>query len=307
MKTFIFPLSAALAAILFALVSVTFAEEITFKFNPPDSISFIQNLKSTRSTEMGAMGKRDEVTESSVQIVMSKTADGYNLIATPISVSTTMNGQPVDNPILALLQNAVVTYNIDKDGQIISITGYEKLIDIMKSSFPEQVWESISSYLNPEALANKDAAEWNGRIGSFIGRSAKIGEAWPAVTDSFTIPNGGTIRFYSTTKVTEKTKCGNGDCVRVRFSYNTDPRALFEFMGNAANDLAKVVGDSTFSLDVSGGTITGSGERLVDPQTMLIYSETIERSISTKMTMPGQGEMPITQSEKREYLFDYGK
>jgi hypothetical protein len=307
MKKIILILMAVVIANLIVSPNIAFAEDVTFKFNPPDSITFIQNLKTTTTTDMGSASRRNEVTESTIKITLFKTIDGYRVIAAPESVKTTLNAQPIENPILSLLQSAVVTYNLNKNGQVLSVSGYEKLIDMMKGSFPQQLWASVSSYLDPATLSNKDAAEWNGRIGSFVGQTVKIGEAWPVVKDSFAIPSSGTVYFYSTTKVAEKSKCGNIDCVKVMFQYNSDGKALFDFIGNTSNELARALGDSTSKMVLSGGKIAGSGERLIDPKTMLIYSETLERTITTKNTAAGQGDTPITQTEKREYSFDYGK
>jgi hypothetical protein len=50
----------------------------------------------------------------------------------------------------------------------------------------------------------------------------------------------------------------------------------------------------------------GSGERLVDPATMLFYSETLTRTIQVPMEVPGQGKVPTTLEEKKTYHFDYG-
>ena len=43
------------------------------------------------------------------------------------------------------------------------------------------------------------------------------------------------------------------------------------------------------------------GKRIVDPATMMIYSEIIERTISMKMNIPGQGKVDMTLFETREY------
>ncbi len=99
-------------------------------------------------------------------------------------------------------------------------------------------------------------------------------------------------------------KCGKKDCVKVAYQYNSDGKALFEFAGKQASEIAKAMGDTSAAMKMTGGTIEGSGERLIDPSTMFIYSETSSRTLKTKMNSPG-GEVDITQSETREYKYDY--
>jgi len=293
----------AATASTLALLPPLSAQEITFTFHPPDSITFLQTLTTTKNTDMGQRGKLDEVTEVVGRLTIMKTSNGYRMTETPLSISATKNGQRVDDPTLALFENIVVEYQLDKDGNLLGISGYEKLVDVMKQLVPAEMLETLSSILNDETLRNRDAAEWNERIGDFIGKMIRLGDSWAGV-DSFPLPNGETIAYYSLTRFPEQVKCGNRDCLRLQFDYNSDASALSKLVNR---DLAKLLGQPAESLPPtsSAAKISGFGERLVDPHTMLIYSETVERTLTAKTTMPGQGDVDMTQTERREYKYDY--
>jgi len=279
------------------------AQEVTFTFHPPDSITYLQTVTTTKNTEMGQMGKRDEVMEAEVRVTIMQTGDGYRLIFTPLSMSATRNGQKIDDPMLALFQNIVVEYQLDKDGKLLGISGYEKLMDVMQQLVPAEMIEKLSSVLNEETLKNRDAAEWDGQIGKFIGQTISLGDSWASV-DSFPLPSGESITFYSVTRFPEQVKCGEHDCVKISFDYNSDISTLSAIVNQTVQ---KLMGQPADSLPAtpSTGNIVGSGERIIDPATMLIQSEYVERTLTTKMTIPGQGDIDLTQTERREYKFDY--
>src|SRR3989304_42443 len=99
-----------LTVVWLIMIQPVIAQEITFTFHPPDSITYLQTVTTTKNTDMGQMGKRHEVMEADVRVTIMQTANGYHLIFTPLSMSATRNGQKMDDPMLALFQNIVVEY-----------------------------------------------------------------------------------------------------------------------------------------------------------------------------------------------------
>ncbi|HWM93254.1 MAG TPA: hypothetical protein VN493_21000 [Thermoanaerobaculia bacterium] len=135
---------------------------------------------------------------------------------------------------------------------------------------------------------------WAGRISDFTGQSFELGSSWTAEVP-FALPSGEEIQFYTRTEIAEKVRCGDKDCVRIRFRYDSDASAMGAKIGQSVSEIAKGVGGP--EVQIKKMTFTGGGERLIDPATMLIYSETLERT----MNMEGMG----ISTEKREYTFDY--
>lgn len=279
-------------------------QDITFNFNPPDGLIYYQTQITTKITTMGSSEKRTDITESKSKIEVKKTSKGYSITATPLAAIMTRNGEEVNNPVLSLLQNLSIVYEADEQGQLTSIKGFDKLSEILKASFPQHVVEQLSTLLNEEALVNKETAEWNGRIGDFAGAQVSIGDVFTSVSE-FPLPTGESVKYYTATKIEEKAHCGNHNCVKIAFSYNSNPEALKEFVGDAIQDIAQSAGKSDVNFSLSQVEITGEGERLIDPTTMLIYSELIKRNMQMEMEVPGQGKLPTTQIEERKYIFEY--
>jgi len=51
--------------------------------------------------------------------------------------------------------------------------------------------------------------------------------------------------------------------------------------------------------------ISGSLTRLIDPQTMLIYTEQVRRTLTMRVQLPDRGLVPMVQEESRTYTYTY--
>ena len=284
------------------VVSAT-AQEIHFRFNPPDDFpAYVSTYKNTQISVMGALGKRTRVSEVKTKVTIDKTPEGYSVTSMPISVTMTQDGKLVEDPILSFLQNITVTYELDADGQLIKIRGFEGTIEKLKASLPAGLPPTVAALLSEETFINGASQEWDARIGSYVGMDGEIGDVWAGVEETPT-PMGGTMAFYSVTRLAEQVKFDDVDCVRLEFSFNTDAEELKHIMGDVWEDLAEMV-DMEAVPSVSSTKIAGKGERTIDPATMLIYSETVERTMKMMMAIPGQGEVEMTSVDKREYGYE---
>lgn len=284
------------------LVVSAVAQEIHFRFNPSYDV-YISTYKNTRIVNMGELGKQTRVSKAKAKITIDKTPQGYSVIAKPISFTMTQDGQPVEDPITSFIQNMTLTYELDAEGQLLEMRGFEGLIEKLEESLPIELPPQMASLLNEETLVNKSKQEWNARVGSFVGVDVEIGDVWAGV-EEVPLPFGGeSMKFYSVTKFAEQVVFDNVDCVRLEFAFNTDAEELTDFMGDVLGALTEIV-ETEEAPSVSNSEVVGKGERIIDPTTMLIYSETVERTIKTAMTVPGREAVEMIVVEKREYGYE---
>lgn len=284
------------------LVASAVAQEIHFRFNPSYDV-YISTYKNTRIVNMGELGAQTRVSKAKVKITIDKTPQGYSVIEKPISFTMTQDGQPVEDPITSFVQNMTLTYELDAEGQLLEMRGFEGLIEKLEESLPIELPPQMASLLNEETLVNKSIQEWNARVGSFIGVDVEIGDVWAGV-EEVPLPFGGeSMKFYSVTKFAEQVMFDNVDCVRLEFAFNTDAEELKDFMGDMLEALTEIV-ETEETPSVTNSEVVGKGERIIDPTTMLIYSETVERTIKTAMTVPGRGAVEMIVVEKREYGYE---
>lgn len=288
------------AVVWAAALTPAWAQPIQFQFNPPGGAVFEQTSTRTRTLETPS-GPRTDVSETKSRETVSKTADGFAIKSKFIHSTISRNGQPIANPISAAMEGLEVTFTVGKDGQLREIKGFSGIIDAVKAKFPGPVAQMMIPLFNEDSLIQRERAEWDGRYGGFVGKSAEIGDVWVG-EDEYPLPTGGTAKFYSATTFDSLVECGGRECVLIKFHYDSSSEDLAKLVGEVANGLAQAAGAASGVVQLTSAIdITGSGRRVVDPSTMIIQSERIERTIKLEMDIAGQGPQPATMHEIREY------
>ncbi len=297
------------AIVLLVCFGVSTAKElgtIKFSFSPGENISFIQKLTTLNEKDMGDKGRQLDESVSTTKITITKTKSGWDVLAEPQSISMKRNGEEVNNPIVSLLSSAVITYKLDSDGKIIDIDGYEPFIEGISKQVPPEVFKQLAPVLNVEAMKAKEIAEWNGRIGDYVGAEFQIGDTLVAETP-FQIPNGPTITYSIQTSIAACVPCGEKKCVLIEQHYDSQADNLAKKVGDVVSNVSEALAPETKkpNFGSSSATIKGDVERVIDPETMLIYEEKVSRTITMEMDVPGVGHVPVKTTETRKYEFEY--
>lgn len=280
------------------------AEKQVFQFKPSANTTYIQTLVTTRVNDLGEYGKRTEVTELKAKVVINKTETGYSIVTTPLSISMTQDGAEVENPLIPLMLELVVTYDLDEDGQLVDIQGYENLPDMMKEFFPQDVIDILEPIMNPDALFNKEAADWMGRFGLYVGQEFQSGDVW-AFRDLYNLAPGRDVTYYTAVQFGAEKMINDRKCVQIKSHYNTDPQQLNTYLEGFYKNVADAFGAEALEVKIADVNISGQGERWMDPSTMLVYDEVDARTIIVKMSVEGVGEVTTSLEETREYSYEY--
>jgi hypothetical protein len=295
----------AMALVVASASSAAAEDRLQFRFDPPPGTSFVQQVKTTMDRRMGPMGTATDVHLSRTLVTIDRTTDGFLLTARPLSSRLTRDGKEVRDPVTEALQDIVVKYRLDSDGRLVSVSGYEKLNERLQKRLPPKVFAAVSRMVNPRVLKAKELEEWNARVGDFAGKRFTIGEVLTA-EKKFKLPSGQDAVFHSTTKIVERAPIPGGNGVRVRFEYGSDPGRASGTPSKKPSARAKKKGGGEAGVSPEEGiTITGKGERVIDPKTMLIYSEKLTRTMKMMVEVPGAGRVPATTRETREYVYEY--
>jgi len=298
-----------MAVILFAFFSNSMSKEpetIKFTYSPGENISYIQKLTTTKEKDLGEKGKQLDESVSSTKVTITKTKYGWDVLAEPKSISMSRNGEVVNNPIVSLLSSAVITYKLDSDANILSIDGYEPFIEGLSKQFPPEVFKQLEPILNIEVMKAKDVAEWNGRIVDYVGAEVQIGDSFVADVP-YQIPNGPTINYSIQTNIAALVPCGDKKCIRIKQHYDSQADDLAVKTGKMVSNISGVLAteEKEGGSDNNTASIKGDVSRIIDPATMLIYSEKSSRTITMEIDIPGVGLTPAEVTETRMYEFEY--
>lgn len=265
------------AALLLAVAPFAAAQEITFRFAPPVGKTFVQKLETT-ATDVTNGKKNTRFDSTETALTYEKRDGGYLL-----------HGR-VRGASVEAMRGIEITYAMAASGQVSEIGGLDRVVEATLQNVDPSLREQYAAIVTEDALVNREAAEWGARIGTYVGKTVTIGDSWAERTP-FPIPGGGELSFYVVTTFQAFDVCPAGECVRISFTSSTDAAKL----GEVVKKVLK--GDD---VEMSGFVIEGSGERLIDPKTMTIYAETMERTIEVRAD-----DATSTRKEVRKYTFTY--
>jgi hypothetical protein len=275
-----------------------------FRFNPPDGTTYVETLRITRENHLGWLGDQTESLETTARVRITRTSEGYTAAATLLSVRITEDGRELESPLLVLPIGKTFTYDIDAIGRIRAIRGMDELMAELSAAVPDE--EEDDSYVNLMADTGVVAGEtedWHSRIGSLVGRSFQIGSLW-STAEQLALPMNRKLAYTTTTRVIGKEKQNGRECVRLRFTSTSSPRAP-RATGKRAKTVAARRRPVRASSTTPGVSILETGERVVDPRTMLIYAESSTRTLKMKIDVLGEENVPTTMIEKRQYRYQY--
>jgi hypothetical protein len=267
------------------------AATFSFHFAPPDGTRVQQTVHTVvEKTVTGQPSHRDE-TEATVHGVYRHVDGGYRYTTTTEGFVFRHDGKSVTNPIAELVVKAPLSYLLGLDGQASAIDGLSGLGEKLKTSFPPEVALPVLPalpFLEENALVAHEKEDWNSRYAHIANATFRIGDSFDG-RGSYPLPDGSQLEYTIHTRFVGWESCPAGSCVRVEIRYDS-----------------RSDGQPT-APDTATGTkrLTGQTRRLIDPDTMRIYAEHFERTVTTLVTLKSQGPVPATRHEERSYDYRY--
>ncbi len=238
------------------------------------------------------------------RITMIKTSAGWDVMVDPLSSRMKRDGQVVSNPLKDFMSKLKLTYKLDHEGHILDVEGYEGFVDGLKNEFPDFA-QQLLKIMDLEALKQQAIIEWNGSIGDFAGEIVRIGDVWEG-TIPFVSPNGLSADYETKIHFKVLEPCAQTQCLRIEQEYSSDhvdtsatTKALKSVLETASPGRSDLL-PTTKELSIQGKVT-----RLIDPKTMLVYYEEMERTMQMAMDSPEGGSIPTSMKEKRIYELKY--
>jgi len=263
----------ACSVVLLALPTVA-ADPATVKFRLEPAVGSAYEAASTHTREVDlGEGKRVDKSVGKVKFFTDKLADEYRIKATTTETRIERDGQPILSPMLTANIGVELIYEFDADGKLTTIRGYEGILEQLKKMLPAPFVAQMTPLFNSDGLRKRDIATWNGRGGQLLGKEVKIGDV-ETKTEPFALPTRGTVQTNVEATYAGWVDCEQSRCVRIVYKYSTDD---------------------------AEAKVTGEGEKIVDPATLRVYSESSEKRLSGELEVPSKGKQQVTLVETQDY------
>ncbi len=248
-------------------------ETVKFRLEPAVGSAYEAATTHTREVDLGE-GKRVDKSVGKVKFFVDKHADEYRLKATTVETRIERDGQPILSPMLTANIGVELIYEFDSDGKLTTIRGYEGILEQLKKMLPAPFVTQMTPLFNSEGLRKRDIANWDARGGHLLGKEVKIGDV-ETKTEPFALPTRGTVQTNVETTYAGWVDCGSARCVRIEYKYSTNEEAQAK--------------------------LTGKGEKIIDPTTLRVYSETSVKRLSGELEVPNKGKRQVSLVETQEY------
>ncbi len=199
-----------------------------------------------------------------------------------------------------------ITYDLDRNGRVRAVLGCGEAMKQVRVKLGGESAHAKAAMFSEQAMVSQLSDDWNRRIGDFGGKTMTTGKVVVSA-DRYLLPHGEPAWYYVTTRLMGRVKYAGHNCVKLRFDSNTDPQALGKTVGKSASELLALGGQQLPRPKATGPRITGSGERVIDPATLLIYSDTNARNVTISMKGKDGKVITVSEMEKQAYTFKYGK
>src|SRR5262245_62525682 len=135
--------------------------EATFKLAPPDGLRLVETLKEASHDRTGNTDPLVEKRELVSDVLWQHTPDGYTMTVTLRRiVRYEVDSKPYADPKSAVLLNRPIICHISKDGELLSVEGYEDgVVQGVKDRIPGDMQQRIMREANPLKLKSREQME----------------------------------------------------------------------------------------------------------------------------------------------------
>ncbi len=262
------------------------APKFKFQFNPANGINYIETTKIVDLVEAEMMNQQLHEEEIKIKTEIYKNPSGYQINYSILKYQVKDVEDQAGGEALSVLEGVKFSTFLDVNG---FITGFKGLEDFDKKlkTIPARHYRKYKDYFAKEAMEKRLKDTWKASVEDFIGKSFQLGDAWET-SAKVPLPNGEISDVAAKVEFKEITVVGSLPCVLIKVDYDLNSPSLKKFISDMImKGLPKLQTDPEL-------TISGEGESIVDPETLLGYSSRNEMKMKAVIDLPNLGKKEIT-------------
>ncbi len=274
-------------------------EGFKFRFNPPSGLSFIRTTKIIDWIEAEMMNQ--ELHEEEIQMLteIHNGSSGFQINYTILKYQVNDVEDPTGGEALSVLEGVEFTAYLDEQGFITGFDGLEEFEQKLKT-IPAGQYRKYRDQFSKESMEKQFRDGWKASVEDFIGKSFQLGDVWQT-SAKVPLPNGETGTVAAEIFFKENMMVASAPCILIQMDYDLNSSNLRSFISEM---IKRGVPQLQTEPKVN---ISGAGESVVDPQTLLGYSSRMEMVMRALVELPDLGAKEFTYKRVMEIGYDYSK
>lgn len=273
---------------------------VHFRFAPRDGQTFVERETRNQVQSIGTWQRRVIHQTVVSQVTVRKVPAGWTF--TFVLQSFLMKTDGLDTaPAMDRLKGLEVVLHVDAAGKLRQVVGLKEYLARVLGELPGFLVQAMVALVDESKLRQEIEEEWNDRVAFFVGARGRVGQAWVAQGE---LPSmAGKVPYFSTTALTERVSLGKTQCVKIAFVNSTDREKLRPLAGALVDRLPA----SPTPASTSPVEFMTVGERIVDPRTLMLHRERMEKTSTSSLSVPFLGSVPVHEEETRETLWEFAE
>lgn len=272
-------------------------QEYKFKFNPPSGLRFIRTTKITDTVEAEIMNQQLRQEEVQMLTEIYKGSSGFQINYTILKYQINDVEDPTGAELLSVLEGTKFTAFLDGQGYITGFDGLEEF-DRKLKTIPAGQYRKYKGLFSKETMEQGLRDSWKTSVEDFIGRSFQLGDVWHS-TAKVPLPNGETGTVAAEICFKKETVFASIPCILIQVDLDLNSADLKSFV-------AEMIKKGAPKLQTEPKVnISGAGESVVDPQTLMGYTSRMEMVMQALVELPNLGEKEFSYKRLVENGFEY--
>ena len=277
-------------------------QPVTFEFHPDEGAVYrVRETEEARSTTTARAGIELERSEAVARMEVRR-PDSWRwaFVVTFDELESYDAGVRVSgkDARLAGFIGTPLTVEVWEDGTVGALTGTEAIERKLMAAAGRSGEPPVLGLAFARAMEEAFRQDWAERVAALVGREAAVGDRWEERLEG-RLPSGGALTVTREFGFEGWEECGSARCARLVY---TDRGGGTEWSGpleRAINDFARSLCPNAQQVEVLEVSLSGEGERLVEPSTLFTYREEAERRFDLRVRLDGGEERDLSRVETK--------
>jgi hypothetical protein len=261
------------------------SETFVLEFAPTDGAVWHKSTFDRRLRDYGTVAPiSEQVTEIEAEQRYESRPDGsWAVVQTVESVDMRMNDEPMNNPMLPILQTQPIELVVNSGGKAVDALGFRELMRRYERELDPQILQRAREQMSARSMARGEIDKWNGALDGLRGLELTVGEKIGVMGKADW--QGNPLKTTGIITVGEWTEIDGEPGVTLTYEYDAHGEVFAEHEDEITRTISRrgdePIEERNHRLDMRGTIVT-----VVRPSTGQLLYQSIEETTLVPVAQP---------------------